>query len=660
MRYRTEIDGLRTVAVIPVILFHLGFKWIDGGYIGVDVFFVISGFLITAIILREFEKDRFSFGGFWSRRVRRIIPALAVMLGATLLVVSQFSFRGDSTSYGLQGAAAMLSFSNIALWRATGNYWGADAQNSPFLHTWSLSVEEQFYLVYPLFIILMLRHARRWVVPALLTVTVASFFLYVLGSHYRPTATFYLLPTRAWELGCGGLLAFWRSRTPGDREVVAGRLAEVMATLGLVAVVASYLIFSGDNSFPGHLAIPVVGSSLFIGLANSNTGVGRLLSLRPLVSIGKMSYSLYLWHWPVIVLIPTCFPRETWATRADFMLPLMACLAFLSYRLVENPTRHASLKSKRFLCIIAIILLNLFMCWHIRNRSPFYEISDFEPVVWEGESYVSAPNDAWAAWGEEMTKGILTTPRNPNADTAWQHGGIIKKHGGDVPEIVVLGDSHALMWAGTIDRIAAKLKRTVSFYAAHGTSAFVNIPVRWNSATASFNAEQRYLYDVKRVEFLTRWKPKVVVMSMLWPRFARKPPPLDLIELLGSNGATVILIQQPPKLGSGDRNQVQYLSYLRMQPENHEKQYVKSTTQDTKYHAGQAYVRELCKKYPFCHAVEVEETFRDARTGDVWVLDGRTVLYTDDDHLSQSGAEKLRPQIEQAIKDALTADGTDK
>ena len=342
MKYRSEIDGLRSVAVVPVILFHLGFAWIDGGYIGVDVFFVISGFLITAIILREFEHDCFTFKAFWARRVRRILPALIVMLAATVSVLTLFSFRGDSSRLGFQGIAAVLSFSNIALWRNTGNYWGATAQDSPFLHTWSLSVEEQFYFIYPVFVLVILRFARQWLLPALLTATVTSFIFYLIGSNFKPTATFYLLPTRAWELGCGCLLAMWR----GQKGEISGgykakRSGDILAILGLSAILASYFVFSANKSFAGYLAIPVLGTSLFIGFANRNNVVGRFLSLSPLVFVGKMSYSLYLWHWPVIVLAPSCFHTAKWAARTDFRLLLMTAVAFLSYKFVESPTRHA-------------------------------------------------------------------------------------------------------------------------------------------------------------------------------------------------------------------------------------------------------------------------------------------------------------------------------
>ena len=656
MKYRAEIDGLRTVAVVPVILFHMDFKWIEGGYLGVDVFFVISGFLITTIILADINSNRFTFRGFWAKRIRRIVPALMVMLATTLIVLSQFAFLGHTKTSASQGVAALLSFSNIAFWRSGGNYWGDTTQDSPFLHTWSLSVEEQYYFIYPFFVVLVLRYARRWLTASLLLVTVFSFFLYIFGNFYKPEATFFLLPARAWELGCGCLLAVWSRRGPDDVERTSGRFADSLALCGLAAVVSSYVIFSARYSFPGYLAIPVIGASLFIGFANSNSGVGRLLSLRPIVFVGAMSYSLYLWHWPVIVLVPSCFYMAKWAAAPLSLLVIISVLAFLSYRFVETPTRRAVLGPKLLLFCAGMLVINLGLCRQLYYQSQNYDLSHFAPVIFEGNSYASSPPSRFQGGTDEDHKGIQWTPNAPDTATAWANDGIIKKYDGDLPEIVTLGDSHALMWAGTIDQIAKRIDKTVSYYAAFGITPFFKIPPQREKRAGRFgDIEQKYIYDVNRLERLTAWKPKVVVIAARWDWYFDAPPPIDLIEFLGKNGATVILIQQPPLLSIGDNTAVQYLSYLGVIPRIGEKQYIRSKTNETKYRWGQQYVRELCSTYPFCRAVEVEDSFRSPTTGEVCVLDGSDVVYLDEDHLSAFGAVKLLPAIEKAIEDAFTS-----
>ena len=207
IKYRPEIDGLRAIAVIPVILFHFSNDLLPGGYIGVDVFFVISGFLVTSIILDEYERDVFVFSNFWLRRVRRILPALMAMVLATLVAGTLIDYGANINNLGTQGLASLLSFSNISHWLIAGNYWGSAAENSALLHTWSLSVEEQFYLFFPLLLFVVLKYFHKWVALIFFVLSLSSVLLFFFGTQTHPSATFYLLPTRAWELGVGAMLA---------------------------------------------------------------------------------------------------------------------------------------------------------------------------------------------------------------------------------------------------------------------------------------------------------------------------------------------------------------------------------------------------------------------------------------------------------------------
>ncbi|MEM8671745.1 MAG: acyltransferase [Planctomycetota bacterium] len=206
IEYRPEIDGLRAFAVIPVILFHFGADWIPGGFVGVDVFFVISGFLITSILKRDLENGTFSIRDFWARRIRRILPAMIFVTACTLAVSHAFVFRPEQLKIGEQALASVLSLANVYFWRHTGDYWGTEAEQSPFLHAWSLSVEEQFYLFFPCILWLIYRYRPRWLQGFVLAGIVGSLALFLWGVEAHPTATFYLLPTRIWELGAGSLL----------------------------------------------------------------------------------------------------------------------------------------------------------------------------------------------------------------------------------------------------------------------------------------------------------------------------------------------------------------------------------------------------------------------------------------------------------------------
>ena len=220
MKYRAEIDGLRAVAVIPVVLFHINNDLLPGGYIGVDIFFVISGFLITSIILDEYKRGVFSFPSFWLRRIRRILPVLTAMVLSTLAVGAYITHAPSKNDIGAQGLASLLSYANISHWIIAGNYWGPAAERSPFLHAWSLSIEEQFYLLFPLLLFIALKYFHKWVALVFSILTLSSIMLFFIGTQTHPSATFYLLPTRAWELGVGVLLAVasFRNRKQYDNN----------------------------------------------------------------------------------------------------------------------------------------------------------------------------------------------------------------------------------------------------------------------------------------------------------------------------------------------------------------------------------------------------------------------------------------------------------
>lgn len=644
--YRAEIDGLRTVAVIPVILFHMGLPWIPGGYLGVDVFFVISGYLITTIILNEFDQGRFTFQQFWWRRIRRILPALLAMLVAASTASMFLLFKGDTGSFAFQAVAAVLSCANCSL-VSSGSYWGVRANESPYLHAWSLSLEEQFYLLYPFLVVLMLKFARRWLSSVLALIVLGSFGLYLWGSIYHPTRTFYLLHGRAWELGSGCLLAACRPKVP---RRISESIAASLALAGLVAVIGSFFLFSGQSSFVGHLAIPILGSVLLIAFGNRD-GFARTFLSHPLaVFVGKISYSLYLWHWPIIV-VANRFRAPLGIEPNSFVILLtILVVSVLSYKFIEVPARHASFRSPALRLAAVLFCVNLVLACHLKTRPQTYDVSMYAQPVWEGNSYSCSPFDGWASWGAATTNGISDTPRDPSVLTAYRNGGIVKRYGGPVPEIVVLGDSHALMWAGTIDRISADLNLTTSFYASYGMKPFIEIPVRIVPKPAFFTSEQKFVYDTKLLEFLTEWKPKIVVISARWSEVPTLPP-TDLIEFIAQTGARILLIEQPPELTCGNKNLLKYLSYLGMHPEVDQRKYLRAS-QDPSYGLGRKTMDDICRLYPDCRIVPTADIYL-AENGDVCVLDGTQVVYIDDDHLTEFAAEKARNRICAAIQSAM-------
>lgn len=333
--YRPDIDGLRAVAVLAVVLFHAGMPGLGGGFVGVDIFFVISGYLITGNVAREIEAGRFTIAGFYVRRARRIVPALAVMLAATAIAAAVWLTPADMARFGISLVAAALSVSNIHFWSEAG-YFDVAAGQKPLLHTWSLSVEEQFYLLLPLGLVLLARR-RIGFAPVLASVAVASLAISILSVRFAPTAGFFLLPSRIWELLFGSLLSL------GALPVAKSRAPrEAMAVAGLAAILVALLAFDPSTPFPGAAALlPCLGAGFLIAAGESGglTLVGRLLSLRPMVVVGLISYSLYLWHWPLIVLASYRFGPST-ALSIAAVVAASLVLAALSWRFVEQPFRR--------------------------------------------------------------------------------------------------------------------------------------------------------------------------------------------------------------------------------------------------------------------------------------------------------------------------------
>lgn len=329
LKYRADIDGLRAIAVLSVFAFHLGA--LPGGFVGVDIFFVISGYLITTIIAGEVQRGEFSLIRFYERRIRRIAPALFVMLavcvGASLFVLAP----DDARTAAQSGIAALLSAGNI-YFALEGDYFAKPAETEPFLHTWSLGVEEQFYILFPL--LLMMTRARRAPVAIVLA---ASFALSVWGSSSPSQFDFYLLHTRAWEMMLGSAVAV--GLIPAARK---GWVAEGLALSGLGAFALAFLLLDETVAWPGYAALLPCLATIGLIIAGPETKVARVLSWRPVVFIGLISYSLYLWHWPVIV-----FQRLNWVVfpsdwRLGGGLAVIAAafvLAVLSWHFVEKPFR---------------------------------------------------------------------------------------------------------------------------------------------------------------------------------------------------------------------------------------------------------------------------------------------------------------------------------
>lgn len=348
LNYRPDIDGLRTLAVVPVILFHAGATWLPGGFIGVDIFFVISGYLISSIILRETGAGEFSFLRFYERRLRRIIPALLVVLIVTVAVFQVIALPDQAQQTAESGIAAFLSVSNFYFWRTSG-YFAPAAEFMPLLHTWTLGVEEQFYVLFPVvvLVILKLRLPLKWV---FVVGTIAAFAFSYWLSVAKPSVAYYLLPARAWELAIGAILAV------GVVPAVRGAMMrELLPAFGIGLIVFSMFYIRSDMVFPGWVALmPCLGAAMVIHAGGKSWVAQKVLAARPVVFVGLLSYSLYLWHWPVL----TALRVRTASAHLDLPVTLGAIavtflLAWASWRYVERPFRNKrDMPSRRMLGVL--------------------------------------------------------------------------------------------------------------------------------------------------------------------------------------------------------------------------------------------------------------------------------------------------------------------
>jgi peptidoglycan/LPS O-acetylase OafA/YrhL len=335
LRYRSEIDGLRAVSVLGVVAYHAFPRALTGGFVGVDVFFVISGFLITSNILSDCAQGRFSIARFYEKRARRLLPALAAVLAAATLAALILLPPHELRDYGASLLWVSGFLSNVHFRLATG-YFAHAAADQPLLHTWSLAVEEQFYIAWPLVVAWIARGQVRRLRPIVWIASLASLALAQWWLGRDPTPVFYLMPFRAWELGLGALIAVGALPTPGPRA------AEVLSGLGLGMVVTAMLLIDSHTPFPGIAAgLPCVGAMLFLhATAGTPTIAARAASWRPAVFVGLISYSLYLWHWPVLVFGRIVVARPLSAGEALAALALAFGLATLSWQFVERPFRR--------------------------------------------------------------------------------------------------------------------------------------------------------------------------------------------------------------------------------------------------------------------------------------------------------------------------------
>jgi peptidoglycan/LPS O-acetylase OafA/YrhL len=375
--YRPDVDGLRAVAVLLVLADHFGIR-LRGGYIGVDIFFVISGYLISGIILSELAQERFSIVRFYERRIRRIFPALLAVIAFVTVMAYRLFVPSEVEAYARSLLATLFSVSNFFFWHQAG-YFDEASLIKPLLHTWSLAVEEQFYIIFPLFLLAARRFFPKRLKAAIIGITIVSFVAAVLTVHSSATAAFYFAPLRAWELLIGTIVS--QGYLPRLRGAVVRNVASIS---GFLLIFIPALIYSSKTSFPGLAALwPCLGAALIIAAGETGSSfVGWLLSLRPVVFVGLISYSVYLWHWPILVFERTSSFLGldlTSNTGKVLLVALSLAIGALSWALIEQPFRKGRFRPDRRMVFlingvaaaaVAAVAIGLIAAHGVPNRFP--------------------------------------------------------------------------------------------------------------------------------------------------------------------------------------------------------------------------------------------------------------------------------------------------
>jgi peptidoglycan/LPS O-acetylase OafA/YrhL len=641
-KYRPEIDGLRTVAVLAVILFHLNSNFLIGGYYGVDVFFVISGYLITGILTKSIENDDFKMSDFWIKRVKRIIPLLLTVIITATIVLQLLLFRPDFSEFLKDIIPAIFSYFNFHAYFNFGDYWGQTADKSFFLHTWSLSVEEQFYLIYPFVLILINKYFKTFLIPLIL-ITIISLGLFIYFVNIKTQLVFYMLPFRVWELSIGGVIACLPKNISINKKY-----NNLIPILGLMLIITSYLF--ANTSISNIAILPVFGSVLIIHFSTGNDILGKILSSKLFVHIGRLSYSLYLWHWPVIVLYKNLEFKFLEINRFYIYLIILLItyiLSILSFKLIESKSRNYKKTPKLVLggIGICIALITFYKSSYFNIHYPssynqqtlyilYYDVTPRQEII---------KKDNLKFYNTVFPKRLVEN------DDAYKEQGILQIINNKNPQVLILGDSHGASWAKTLLEATKMLQVSSSVYTTNGSRPLLNIKKLNNlSGSSGFTKQEKIDFARSILKNIDKWKVKLVIMSCRWENLT----PIDkidleeLIDYLRKRNIKFLVINQPPHISiMGDNNASQFISYLKISPS---KGYNSISLDQDEIIKSNSYLDQISNKYNNMVVFDVFNKLYE--NGKAKITYNNKVLYFDDDHLSTEGTELFKKDLRDTIK----------
>lgn len=648
--YRPDIDGLRAIAVLAVVLFHAKVGPFTGGYVGVDVFFVISGFLITSIVVREIESGTFSFANFYERRIRRIFPALFLVIGACLIAGWFALTPNDYKDLATSAINTAIFISNISFNRRAG-YFAPAAETQPLLHTWSLAVEEQFYAIAPLALLGLLRISRSQRAAIFLALAAASLAYAAYGVHKEWSSAFYLLQSRAWELMVG--MALGLGRVP---RIASRATAEAMAALGLIMILAAVVGFTAATPFPGLAALlPCIGAALVIHSGGEAPATAhKVLASSPAVFVGKISYSLYLWHWPLLAFAAYELGDEF---PSSIRLALIACailLAIATWALVEQPARRrrGGASQQR---VFGMALATMSVC-----LLSGYAIKKTGGAI----ARLPAAAQAFARSIPQRTDRERLCSAEPGHRASGEPQCLLGDRKRNAPSFIFWGDSHALAVADQFSRVAQSQGRKGAFVAIGGCPPFLGLEsISARRFAKCIEGSTALLHLLKRTDI------RDVIMFARWAVYSESTGSRSETnvsvrrfvdgDVAGNRAEFARLFRQTVKAITTSGRRVTILAPVPELPYNLPSEVIKDMMRG-KFRDYSISTRDFAQRQTFVLSLLIElDSIEDVRVlypdhllcdaDKCQPLEGQIPLYADDDHLSQAGAQRLEPLFQESL-----------
>lgn len=641
LKYRPEIDGLRAIAVMVVIFFHAGISIFSGGFVGVDVFFVLSGYLISSIILKEKADGNFSLINFYERRARRILPALFLIMFLCLPLAWFFLLPQALESFSKSLIAVTTFVSNILFWRESG-YFSAQADLKPLLHTWTLSVEEQFYIFLPLFIILTWKLKSSLKCLTLIVITIGSLTLSQIGLSISPTATFYLLPTRAWELFIGVSIGYYLSRA-----VTPPKGNNLLSIIGISMIMGAVFFYTKDTPFPSFYALlPTLGTGLIVLFTDKTTWLYKFLSLKFMVGLGLISYSLYLWHQPVFAFAKHSSLNELSQTVVFGLVAVSIFGAFISWQFVEKPFRNKSQTSGKQIFWSSLFGSLFFIIVGIIGISKNGDLGRFDHTI---KSIAATPS------------GRLSKCTHTNTTT----GCLIGKETSP-PSIAIIGDSHSAALQKALDSELKIRGKSGLSMAGSWCIPFSNVSTKEQYRDKCLPVVSRYLETV-----ISDPKIETVILVAEWANYTqgyrwgvegvafyedKETKKLSLkentrvfsrglnrtIKMLNQYGKKVIFIKSVPEYQQDVPNYLAKSMALTGKADMGE-----YTIDRDAYFSRNSEVEQSLNENEYLLKNQVIDSFEILCPNDIcqYITNKHDVLYSDDNHLSEAGAKLLVKEI---------------